>query len=221
MAAKSNAEAGNLMNRETAAERRLIGGLKAGDEEAVRELVARYGDRLLRGAWLLLRDHHGAEDVVQETFVAALRNIDRFRGDSSLYTWIYRIAVNECRMKQRKRLPIPTADRVDDAIEGDAGTAGARIAAGAVAPAGNARVIAGSEDGLSNVLQAERRQSLAEAIGKLDYIYREAIVMHYYFEMTVAEIATVIRRPSGTVKARLSRGRDRLRNLLPDISGYV
>ncbi len=73
------------------------------DSDAFEKLVERYGKSLYSVSFQILKNSQDAEDAVQETFLKAFRAIDRFRGDSSLYTWLYRIAQNQSLMKLRKR----------------------------------------------------------------------------------------------------------------------
>lgn len=171
-------------------EAELIRALRSGRSDAIEALLDQFGDRLLRGVWLLLRDHHWAEDVVQETFVAAVRGIRRFRGDSGLYTWLYRIALNQCRMLLRRRRPllleeIPEEASPEPAVE-------------------------------EWVIRREDRHALLEALAALPYMYREALVLHYYFDMSVAEIAQTLDAPPSTIKSRLQRGRRRVAILLAE-----
>lgn len=176
-------------DKESMTEAGLVAGLKSKDEAAVRALVDRYGDKLLRAAAAILGDVHQAEDVVQETFVSALRGIHRFRETSSLYTWLYRIAVNECRMARRRKHPVPVSQVPEPAHRPSPGS------------------------------RNESSPSLTDALARLGYVYKEAIVLHYYLDMSVAEIAAVLQRPRGTVKARLSRGRAQLRSMLTEKPG--
>jgi len=75
-------------------EKRLIKKLKKGKEEAYKEVLDLYGNRLLKTCYLILKDKDEAEDIVQETFLKVFRQIGAFKGDSSIYTWIYQIAIN-------------------------------------------------------------------------------------------------------------------------------
>jgi RNA polymerase sigma-70 factor, ECF subfamily len=87
---------------------RLVAALRAGDEEAFRELVDALGPALLRLARMYVRTPAVAEEVVQETWIGVLRGIDRFEGRSSLKTWIFRILVNTAKTKAlRERRSIP------------------------------------------------------------------------------------------------------------------
>ncbi|MDW8322348.1 MAG: sigma-70 family RNA polymerase sigma factor [Armatimonadota bacterium] len=76
-------------------------------EHLFAELLRRYRNPIVNLAYQLLRDRDEAEDVAQETFVQAFLHLKRFRGQSSLFTWLYRIAVNACRMRFRKARPLP------------------------------------------------------------------------------------------------------------------
>src|SRR5512146_1756572 len=82
-----------------------IDALKAGDRAEFARLVEVYSERIYRLALKILNDEQDAEDVLQETFIKALRALPSFEGRSSLSTWLYRIAVNEALMMVRKRRP--------------------------------------------------------------------------------------------------------------------
>src|ERR1700709_722335 len=82
-------------------DRRLISGLQAGDESAYEQLIARFQTPVYSLAWRLLSDPADASDVVQEVFLKIFRNVGSFRGDSTLRTWVYRIAVNEAHNRRR------------------------------------------------------------------------------------------------------------------------
>lgn len=87
-------------------EKNLIKRLKKGHEDAYVEVLDLYGNRLLKTCYLILKDKQEAEDVVQETFLRLFKQIDSFKGNSSIYTWIYQIALNLCRdrLKAKKIL---------------------------------------------------------------------------------------------------------------------
>ena len=75
-------------------EKSLINLVKKGDKKAYEVLVLQYQDRLVFSVYKFLKDYELAQDIAQEAFVKAFKNIEKFRGDSSFYTWIYRIAIN-------------------------------------------------------------------------------------------------------------------------------
>ena len=83
----------------------LVGRARSGDAEAFAELVRRYERRVGAVLYRLLDDPRDVEEVVQDVFVQAWRSLDRFRGDAALFTWLYRIAVNEALMRRRRRRP--------------------------------------------------------------------------------------------------------------------
>lgn len=84
-------------------EYRLIARLQHREEAALRELMDLYGTRLLRLAYMLLKDRRIAEDVTQEVFLAAYQHIGQFRQEAGLLTWLSRITVNACRARLRRR----------------------------------------------------------------------------------------------------------------------
>jgi RNA polymerase sigma-70 factor (ECF subfamily) len=166
----------------------LVGRLRRGEHAALAEVMERFGDDVYRTAYLLLGDHHLAEDVSQDTFLTAYRKIGQFDGRGAFGGWLRSIAVNHCRSRMRraswKRLLLRRQDQME--------TAGA-------AP--------GPEE-------ISVRRSLAGEILQLPYPYREVIVLHYYHDLTVKEIAERLGKSEGTVKSRLSRARRQLKVLL-------
>jgi RNA polymerase sigma-70 factor (ECF subfamily) len=168
------------------AEKILIKGLKNGHEEAFRSLMEQYGTKLFQTCCLILKDKQDAEDVVQETFIRVFKNINNFRGDSGIYTWIYRIAVNLSRDKMKKGfnyLPLEDEHIAGDDVEG---------------------IIVGEFD----------KQALRDGLYRLDPIYREALVLFYFRDFSVANIAEILDENEGTIKSRLSRGRKILKESL-------
>jgi len=91
----------------------LVGRARGGDVEAFAELVRRYERRVGAVLYRLLDDPRDVEEAVQDVFVQAWRNLDRFRGESALFTWLYRIAVNEALMGRRRKRP--ALDPLEDA----------------------------------------------------------------------------------------------------------
>ncbi|SDD12527.1 RNA polymerase sigma-70 factor, ECF subfamily [Paenibacillus sp. UNCCL117] len=155
-------------------------------------LMDQYGDELLRTAYLLVKDYQAAEEAVQDTFIQAYRSIEQLKDPARLKGWLLRIAVNRCRMRMRTwswRQMLPSA-WIEQLAEGEHD--------GYAAP----------EERMMELWHKER---LSRAIHSLDYKYREAIVLYYYQEMNVAEIAAYTGCKENTVKARLARGRMRLR----------
>ncbi|WP_425339992.1 RNA polymerase sigma factor [Paenibacillus ihuae] len=173
----------------------IIERIKAKDESALRLLMDEYGDMLLRTAYLLLRDRQSAEEAVQDTFIQAYAKISQLQEPGRLRPWLVAITVNRCRMKQRTwswRSIFPAAESgqwIEDT--------------------------AGSSAGAEELFMAEWQQvKLTDAIGNLDYIYRECLTLYYFHEMSIREISSQLRTRENTVKSRLMRGRQLLRLIL-------
>ncbi len=168
------------------AEKLLIRDLKRGREDAYKQLVEEYGNRLLRACYLILRDREEAEDVVQETFVKVFRKIEEFRGESGLYTWIYTIALNLSRDRLRKRMDFSIFE--------------------------NERICnINSEIHIEKVID---RDLLKRELDEITPIYREVLVLFYFEELSVKEISQLLDEKEGTVKSKLSRGRNILKESL-------
>ncbi|MBP2000651.1 RNA polymerase sigma-70 factor (ECF subfamily) [Paenibacillus shirakamiensis] len=153
-----------------------------------------YGTELLRTSCLLLRDQQAAEEAVQDTFVRAYERIHQLKEPDKLRSWLIRIAVNRCREKQRSwswRHLFPSSDEVWLTLEEES--------------------VAGPED---IVLGMWLKGRLSSLIQELKYIYREALILYYYNEFTVQEIASHLKCNENTVKARLVRGRQQLKTLI-------
>lgn len=167
-------------------EKSLIRNLKKGKEEAYIQLVEEYGNRLLRTCYLILKSEVEAEDIVQETFIRVFEKIDSFKGKSGLYTWIYTIALNLARDKLR--------NKQDNLYLEDELT------------------------GISDVeYQVERnidKKILREELFKMNDLYREVLVLFYFEELAIKEISNLLNEKEGTIKSKLSRGRNILKESL-------
>jgi RNA polymerase sigma-70 factor, ECF subfamily len=172
-------------------EDQLVAGLKGRDPAAMREMVGIYGDRLLRSAFVLCGNETEAQDLVQETFIQAMRSADRFQGRSSVYTWLHSILLNLTRHYHRDRKRIV----YDGELAG--------------------REISTSEDGLIPSDCQSASSALKEALRQLSGAHREVIVLRYYEEMKILEIARHLGVSRGTVKSRLHYALAELQKLLP------
>ncbi len=168
--------------------------LRAGDAEALREVVQAFGERLTAVVSGVLRDRDAVEDVVQETFTKAFYRIHSFKGTSSLYTWLYRVAVNAAKdyIKSRKRRP---ASSFDD------------LASRASLPAQELPSVEGLE-------RRELRLMVRAAIDRLPHRFRTVLALREIEGMAYNEIAEVLGLSLGTVESRLFRARKRLKVLL-------
>ena len=170
----------------------LIRRIRRGDDAAFECLVDRHGERMLRVAMAMLGNAADAEDVVQETFAAAVRGLSGFRGDSSARTWLTRILVKRiARLRRSQR--VRRAHSIDQIGEEPASAPGRSC----------------PEADRSDV-----RMDLATVLAELSEEHRSVVVLRELHGMSYQEIAGVLGVPQGTVESRLSRARGRLRELL-------
>lgn len=178
------------------AEAALVQRCAAGDEAASAELVAEHQRMVVQLAMNLLGDRDEALDLSQEVFLRVFRTIHSFRGQSSLRTWIYRIAVNQARNRHRFWRRRHRADQVslDEhvALHGD--------------------FLSGSETTPDRLLaQKELATRLQNALDRLPFDQRTAIVLREIDGLSYEEIAYSLGVAVGTVKSRLTRARQALR----------
>lgn len=168
--------------------------LKARDPDALREVVEAFSERLTAVVAGVLRDRDAVDDVVQETFAKAWFRIDTFHGDSSLFTWLYRVAVNGCKdlAKRRSRRPAGSLE--------DLG-ADTALSAPAAPP-------------IEGLERREQRLKVRAAIAALPDRFRAVLALREIEGLSYHEIATVLGLSLGTVESRLFRARQRLLVLL-------
>ena len=169
----------------------LITRFKDGDLSAFEELVRKYQDRIYNLCRYMIQDAHDAQDAAQDVFLKAYENLKAFKPDASLYTWLYRIAVNTCLDYKKKSRPEQAEDEsvIDD--------------------------LASTEPSPEQRYQSkEIGQAIQAALQKLPEQLRAAIVLKEIEELSYEEIAEALDTSSGTVKSRISRAREELRRLL-------
>ena len=185
----------------------LVRQCQNGNLEAMSCLIVKYQDRIYNAILKICQNHDDAAELTQDTFVKVLENINSFRGKSSFYTWLFRVAVNHTLnyCKRRFKLSPVSLDAENDQIEESKG----KLAAVLAAP-----------DGLDPAVVAQQKelsQIVVNLIGQLAQQYRVVLVLRDIEQMTYAEIAEVLRIETGTVKSRLSRARAKLRQLLETV----
>jgi RNA polymerase sigma-70 factor (ECF subfamily) len=175
--------------------------LKAGDREAFARLVDETSGHIYRVALQILGDAQDAEDVLQDTYIKALRALPEFEGRSSLSTWLYRIAVNEALMLVRKRKPqaLPVEDSAP--FDAEAESEAIEIVDFCCLPEGE-------------FLSSEARRFLDQAIQKLPANLRIVFVMRDLEGLSIQETAEALNLSENNVKTRLLRARLRLRQEL-------
>ncbi len=178
------------MNRSEAADSALVARLARGDTDAVAGLYGRYGRPLFAYVAQLVGDAGLAEEIVQDTFVAAWRSAAAFQGRSSVASWLFGIARRQARDRLRRNLPITDpVERLESVPADDPEPEAAAIAAAS-------------------------RDELAAAIRRLPDQDREILVLTFARELGGPEIAEILGIPAGTVKSRLFNARRRLREQL-------
>jgi RNA polymerase sigma-70 factor (ECF subfamily) len=160
----------------------------AGDAAAFEAIVRRWQTPIVNLAWRFCRDRTRAEEMAQEAFLRAWRNLAQFRGESAFSTWLFSLATNLFRTEIR-RLPA-TPLSLDDIAE----PPDPRLAAAAAFEA------------------TSRDEAVRRAVLALPAKYRDAILLFYFHEQDVPAAARTLKIPEGTVKARLFRGRELLRS---------
>lgn len=171
-------------------ENELIARARNGDEVAFRALYDQNVERTFRVIFRMVGEESAARDYTQEAFIRAFRKLEQFRGDAAFSTWLHRIAVSVTLNGLRRRKRMRSRERsLDDAV-------------GLAAPDRRA--------------EPELRERIREAVDGLSEIYRTVFLMHDLEGFTHEEIAQVLGVAVGTSKARLSRARAQLRELLGD-----
>lgn len=176
---------------------RLVDRLRAGDEDAYRELVDTYKDRIITVVSRVSGRTSDAEDLAQDTFIKAFRAIDRFAGQSALYTWLYRIAVNTARdwLASRRRRPALSLDAFEP---------------GTVDPP------ADTESPLAGMARDELRSRVRDALERLPEPFRTTLTLRELGCHTYEEVAQILEVSIGTVESRIFRARTKLRALLTE-----
>jgi RNA polymerase sigma-70 factor, ECF subfamily len=168
-------------------DRAVVNQVLAGDTAAFAALVQRWQTPLVNLAWRFCRDRGRAEEMAQEAFLRAYRNLASWRGESAFSTWLFALAANLYRT-EIKRVPA-TMLSLDE-----------------IADPPDHRVAPAVYD------EAQRDEDLRKAVLALPPKYRDAVLLFYFHEQDVPEAARTLGVPEGTVKARLFRGRELLRS---------
>ena len=186
------------------ADKALVKGLKEGEESAWREIVNKYKKKALYIAYDITGNIEDAEDISQEAFIKVYYYIKKFRGDSSFWTWFYRILINLCLQRQKKSYILyrfvtkkkePAEDRSipEDALLGDINWANSpgRL-----------------------VLKDELKNELNRAIDSLAGRERTAFVLYSFHDLSIADVSAIMNCKEGTIKSTLFRAVRKLRKKL-------
>jgi RNA polymerase sigma factor (sigma-70 family) len=178
----------------------LVSAAQKGDLDAFNQLVLLYQDRIYSLALRILGDETSAEDITQETFLAAYRSLSGFR-NGSFRSWLYRIATNACydELRRRKAHPVQPLELEDETEE--------RF------PPGYA-LSNSSPSPEKEYERLEVERAIQRALNQLDADYRAVVVLVDLQDFGYQEAAQILRVPIGTVKSRLARARRQLRHLI-------
>lgn len=172
-------------------EEQWVDALKKGEPQSIEKVITVYGTPLLRSAFLLCGSEVDAHDMVQETFLQAIKSIHRFKGKSSLFTWLYGILLNVFRQQTRKKRFL--------AFPGDLGDKN-------------------SKSGINPERNLERERAFSRVYSMIQTLsphHRAALILRYYEGLKITEIAEIARVSEGTVKSRLHYATKAMRKIMP------
>jgi len=178
----------------------VISACIAGEEPAIERLISQYQNGVFRLALSVLNDRVEANEVAQDTFIAALAGLESYQEHSTFKAWLYTIALNISRNRLRKRKTIARLNSSLQAIF--------RVQ------------IQKAQSPEEIVIQNEKDAALWKALKKLGEKQRIPIVLRYFHDLSSAEIAEILKISEGTVHSRLHTGRERLRIELEQRSGF-
>lgn len=153
-------------------------------------LITEYGDTILRMCFLYLKDYYLAEDAAQETFVKAVQAYDSFKHKSSEKTWLIKIAVNCCKNMMRTRWFRLDYTNLEQHPE-----------------------LTSQQNLIEELIL---KDTISNAIMELNVLDREIIILHYYEDLSLKEIGSIIGKSENSIIQRLNRARKKLRNILKE-----
>ena len=178
----------------------LIDEVGKGNQAAFDILFSKYNNKLYASLLAFTKSQELAEDLTQKTFIRVWKKIETFRGDSSLFTWIYRIAINlaknEFSSKQAKNQGI--TDNIDDTYDLESSVSSPE----------------------SHAIETESMQAVMDFIASLPTDLREAISLREFDGKSYEEIAQITGSPIGTVRSRIFRAREEILNFMKEEEIY-
>lgn len=160
----------------------------ASKEELLTWLMEEYGDMVLRLAFTYVKQRQLAEDISQEVFISCYHHLDRFQNRASYKTWIYRITVNKCKdmLRSWSYKNITYKDMLVSLLQ------------------------SGSKSAEAQLVDREEQEAIFEQVLHLPIKFREVLILFYYEELSIQEIAEMLNLNTNTIKTRLHRGRQAL-----------
>lgn len=158
-----------------------------GDEVAFEEIVRRHERAVYSVAYRMVRSHDDALDITQTVFIRAYRKLHTFKPGHRLFSWLYRIAINESISHLRRSRQTSELD---------------------------CELVGGSDPGMLSAERSEESERISEALVGLPVDYRVVVVLKYFLDLSYREIGEIVGIPEKTVRSRLFTARERLRVLL-------
>ncbi|MCM3711126.1 sigma-70 family RNA polymerase sigma factor [Sporosarcina luteola] len=167
---------------------------KAEIDYLLEKVMIEYGNELVRLAFSYVKETEIAKDLVQNAFIKCYKNLDSFRNDAHIKTWLYRITINECKdylkswnykMVQVKSFINETARSISPSVE-------------------------------KTVLDKHKSEEMRQTIFAIPIVYREVVYLYYYESLKIEEIGKVLDIPVNTVKTRLRRAKKRLQPMIKE-----
>ena len=171
-------------------ENQLIIKAQNGDNEAFRELVETHQSKVYHLLLGFLRDEYAAEEVAVETFVKAWRHLSSFRLEATFWTWLYGIAYRSAIDYKRRQDPEKNLCLLEE------------------------NLVSEKAGPLDLIIEKDRNKDLLKALQKISFQQRAAIILYYFQGLSYQEIADITKRPIGTIRADLHRGKKRLKEIL-------
>jgi len=182
----------------------LLSRARSGDRDAYRALVERYQRRVYNLAFSLVKSKEDAADIAQDAFVKAYQSLDRFKGEASFYTWLYRITNNLAIDLLRRRHPGESLD-ADPTSQDDPGEMQAGVG------------VLGTRLGTNpqrSALRRELAEKMEEALGQIPEKHRAILLLREVEGLSYEEIAESLEIPKGTVMSRLFHARSKMQEIL-------
>ncbi len=158
------------------------------------KVMIEYGTELVRLAFTYVRDTEIAKDIVQNTFIKCYKNLDSFRFDAQIKTWLYRITINECKdyLKSWNNKMVQVKSFISETAKS---------------------ILPSTENA---VMEKYNNEKIKDIILSLPKVYREVVYLYYYDSLKTDEIAEVLGIPVNTVKTRLRRAKQRLESMIKE-----
>jgi RNA polymerase sigma-70 factor, ECF subfamily len=179
----------------------LVAAAKCGSRPAFEQLIERYQNKLLHVARSLAQSREDAEEITQDAFLQAFKNVSRFRGESRFYTWLVRITINAGLMRLRRHHSRVIS--IDDKVDSEGGIPPSELEDGRATPE-------------RSYLQQELQEILATTIGKLPSGYRSVFELRAVQGLSTEETAQALDLSKTAVKSRLRRARLQMRQALTE-----